>query len=133
MCVYSQRLFKEWITRPIIIAVDYDDTINTYGFVGNDRDIARTIKAVKKAKKLGAYITIFTAADPSRYNSIIKKCQTLDIDIDTINKNPIRLPYGNNGKIGYNIHLCDRSGLKESLRILKKVMTKYKLYKAEHA
>ena len=133
MCVYSRRLFKEWIKGPIIIAVDFDNTIYPYGFLGNDLDIIRVIKAVKKAKKLGVYIVIFTSADPSRYNEIIKRCGMYNINIDAINKNIAELPYENNGKIVYNIHLCDRSGLKESIKILNKARKRYKLYKAEHA
>ena len=134
MCVYSRRLFKEWVSRgKIIIAVDYDDTIRSSSFLGNDKDMARTIKLVKKAKEIGAYIVIFTAAKRERYNEIIGYCRKLGIDIDTININPIPLEFGNDGKIGYNIHLCDRSGLKESLKVLKRTMKAYKFYKINNA
>jgi hydroxymethylpyrimidine pyrophosphatase-like HAD family hydrolase len=131
MCKYSNRLYKEWIAYgKIILSVDFDDTLYPWGLLQNDKDRAKTIKLVKKAKGIGAYIVIFTASDKERYNEIIKYCKALGIDIDTINQNPIDLPFGNNGgKIFYNHNLCDRSGLTESLRILKKAMKRYRKYK----
>jgi hydroxymethylpyrimidine pyrophosphatase-like HAD family hydrolase len=114
----------------IIIAVDFDDTLYPWGVLGNENDRANTIKLVKKATQVGAYIVIFTASDKERYNEIIKYCKALGITIDSINQNPIDLPFGNNGgKIFYNHNLCDRSGLNGSLRILKKALNQYKKYK----
>lgn len=130
MCIYSRRLFKEWVTySKIILAVDFDDTLYPWGFLGNEKDRAKTIKLVREAQSVGAYIVIFTASDKNRYNEIIRYCKMLGITIDTINQNPIDLPYGNNGgKIFYNHNLCDRSGLKGSLRILEKAMIKVQKY-----
>lgn len=131
MCIYSKRLFKEWMAYgKIVLSIDFDDTIYPWGFLGNDTDRAKAIRLVKEASQVGAYIVIFTASDKNRYNEIIKYCKLLGISIDTINQNPIDLPYGNNGgKIFYNHNLCDRSGLKNSLKILEKAMNKYKKFK----
>jgi hypothetical protein len=131
MCIYSRRLFKEWEQHgKIVIALDYDNTIKAYGFFGNDKDISKTINYVKKAQQIGAYVVIFTSRDQIHYNSILLYCKRRGIHVDSINKNPIDLPFGNNGsKIYYNINLCDRSGLTQSLKILKKTMKKYENHK----
>ena len=46
----------------------------------------------------------------------------IDIEIDTINENPIDLPYGHNGKIYANIFLDDRAGLFQGMEILEQAM-----------
>lgn len=121
---YINRLYNEWLEhKKIIIAVDYDDTIFPFK-LGNNKDIEKTIKLVKKAQEIGAYVVIFTASDPERHESIKEHCKSIDLHIDSINENPIELPYGKFGKIYYNINLCDRSGLQQSLKILKKTIKK---------
>lgn len=121
---YINRLYEEWKThKKIIISVDYDDTLYPFK-LGNSEDIERTIELVKQAQEIGAYIVIFTASSSDRYEEIEIFCDNLGINIDSINTNPIKLPYGNNGKIYYNINLCDRSGLTQALDILEKTMKK---------
>ncbi len=126
---YSKRLLYEWIQhKKLIISVDYDSTIFPYQTIDNPEDIARTIKLVKMAKELGAYVVIFTASDVSRYEEIQLYCEEIELPIDSINVNPIKLPYGNNGKIYYNINLCDRSGLVNALDILEETINEYIKY-----
>lgn len=131
MCKYSDRLFKEWVMHgKIIIAVDYDDTLHPWGILGNGKDRNETIKLVQKAVDLGAYVVLFTASIKERYVEMIAYCKRLNIHVDAVNENPIELPFGNDGsKIFYNHNLCDRSGLKGSLKILKRAIKKYKKYK----
>jgi hypothetical protein len=45
-----------------------------------------------------------------------------NITIASINENPIDLPFGNNGKIYYNILLDDRAGLGQALDTLNKTI-----------
>lgn len=121
---YINRLYEEWKThKKIIISVDYDDTLYPFK-LGNSEDIERTIKLVIQAQEIGAYIVIFTASATDRYLDIENYCNDLGINVDSINMNPIKLPYGNNGKIYYNINLCDRSGLTQALDILEETMKK---------
>ena len=120
---YIERLVKEWREHgKIILAVDYDSTLFPYSTIDNKEDIDRTIRLVRLARETGAYITIFTASNPERYEEIHRYCDSIGIEFDAINKNPINLPYGNQGKIFYNINLCDRSGLRESLDTLEQAM-----------
>ncbi len=123
---YAKRLVKEWMEhKKIIISVDFDDTIYSYTKEFDRLDINRTIELVKDARELGAYIVIFTASNIDRYPFIQEYCESIKLPIDAINKNPIELPYGNTNKIFYNINLCDRSGLCESLDILKSAIYYY--------
>lgn len=129
MSKYVNRLFTEWKQHgKIIISVDYDDTVFNYSLNNHIRQ-EKVISSLKEAKKIGCYIVIFTASANSRHDEIRKHCKSIGLEIDCINTNPIPLPYGNEGKIYYNINLCDRSGLKESLKILNKTMKKYKKWK----
>jgi len=120
---YVERLVKEWETHgKIIISVDYDSTIFPYPTINNEKDIKRAIDVIKLAHATGAYVVVFTCCDIDRYADIQKYCEELELPINAINKNPISLPYGNNGKIYYNINICDRSGLNEALDILEEAM-----------
>lgn len=125
---YKERLFEEWKQHgKIIISVDFDDTICKWN-LDNHEDVERTINLVRQASQTGAYIVIFTASSVERYPEIQRYCEGLRLPIDAINKNPIELPYGNNGKIYYNINLCDRSGLTQALDILEDAMYQYRGY-----
>ena len=125
---YTQRLFDEWkLHGKIIVSVDYDDTLYHWK-LNNQDDINRTVKLVQLARETGAYVVIFTASAQDRYPEIQSHCESIKIPIDAINKNPIELPYGNNGKIYYNINLCDRSGLTQALDILEDAMYQVRAY-----
>ena len=125
---YIDRLLREWKQYgKIIIACDYDDTISPWGL--EDNDCEKVIEMLKIAKETGAYLVIFTACTKDRYKEIKEFCYEKGLKIDTINQNPIELPYGNDKKIYANIFLDDRAGLKESLNILEAAMYKYRGWK----
>lgn len=118
---YLDRLEEEWkIHGKIIIACDYDDTISPWKM--HKCNFKRVFDILKTAKATGAYIVIFTACNPERYDEITKYCLDNGLEIDGINKTPIDLPYGNNSKIYANIFIDDRGGLNEALNILEMAM-----------
>lgn len=120
---YTKRLIHEWRTYgKIIISVDYDSTLCYWPTIDNQEDIDKTIALLQVAKETGAYITVFTASDSDKFQEIQEHCEKIKLPIDSINVNAIPLPYGNHGKIYYNINLCDRSGLKEALQTLSDAM-----------
>lgn len=123
---YLDRLVDEWYQHgKVIIACDYDDTISPWKMKHeNHSDFTRVIELLKAAKHTGAFVTIWSACDKGRFDEIRSYCKSKGLDIDSINENPIDLPYGNNGKIYANIYLDDRSGLNESLNILEFAMYK---------
>lgn len=128
---YTERLIREWKQHgKIIISVDYDSTISYWPSIENQDDISRTIKLCQLAKETGAYITVFTASDIEKFEEIQKHCEEIRLPIDSINQNAIPLPYGNHGKIYYNINLCDRSGLTQALDMLESAMY---VIRGEHA
>jgi thiol-disulfide isomerase/thioredoxin len=120
---YLDRLVKEWTEHgKIIIAVDFDDTISPWKMT--DFDFSKVIDILIKAKQTGAYIVIFTACSSERFNEIRNYCSSKGLEIDSINENPIPLPYGQHRKIYANIFIDDRAGLNESLNILEFAMYK---------
>ena len=124
--IYVARLLKEWKEHgKIIIACDYDDTIRNWS-LDDDETREAVIDLLKKAKETGAYIVIFTACSPDRYDEIKVFCNEQGVTIDSINQNPIDLPYGNTSKVYANIFLDDRAGLPQAMEILKRAMYEYR-------
>ena len=129
--IYIDRLLREWKEYgKIIIACDYDDTLRNWS-LDDDETRARVIELLKIAKATGAYIVIFTACSPDRYDEIKDFCKEKGIQIDSINQNPIDLPYGNEKKVYANIFLDDRAGLPQALEILETAMYKYRSHVAK--
>jgi hydroxymethylpyrimidine pyrophosphatase-like HAD family hydrolase len=112
------RLLKEWIEhKELIIAVDFDNTIFDYHEQGHD--YSDIINVLKRAKKIGAYIIIYTAADSGRYPSIKKYLNENNIPFDNINENKAGLPFASsNSKVYYNVLLDDRAGLESAFKSL---------------
>lgn len=112
-----KRLHKEYKKHPkLIIACDFDDTVYDFHKLGALHE--RAINVVKQCAALGFYVVLWTAAAPERFNFMKKHMQDNGIHVDAINENPIKLPFGNNGKIYYNILLDDRAGLGQALDAL---------------
>lgn len=121
LCI--DRLYTEYMKHnKLIIAVDFDDTI--YDWHGRNTTHELVISLMKRCKVLGFYVVIFTASKTQRHQFIRDYCISKGLEIDSINKNPIDLPYGNEGKIYYNIFLCDRAGLRSSYYILEQVVNR---------
>lgn len=115
------RLTKEYKSHPkLIVAVDFDDTI--FPWTKENSTHEEVLSLVRRCKALGFYIVCFTASDAKRYDFIRDFFANNGITIDSINVNPIPLPYGNNGKIFFNILLDDRSGLESSYKTLLEVV-----------
>ena len=123
---YIARLYKEWKEhKKIILAVDFDDTLSPWKF--DDFNYEEVFKLVREAKALGAYIVIFSACKPERFDYIRNYCKEVGgFEIDGINENVIELPYGNDRKIYYNHFLDDRTGLMQAMAILSIAMMRIK-------
>lgn len=129
---YTQRLLKEWLEHgKIIVSIDYDSTLNYYHTIENQEDIDRVIELLKLVQRY-TYNVVFTACNSDRFEDIKKYCESVGVRVDSINENPIPLPYGQHKKIYYNINLCDRSGLNEALYTLESAYYQYIGYKQEH-
>lgn len=115
---YVKRLTDEWLRHgKIIIAVDFDDTISPWKFHG-EVDCEMVMKVLREASIVGSYIVVFTACRQDKHAGILEYCVNHNIRIDSINKSPIDLPYGNDNKIYANIFIDDRAGLDQALEIL---------------
>lgn len=112
-----KRLHKEYKKHPkLVVAVDFDDTLYDFHKLGDLHE--RAINVVKQCAALGFYVVLWTASAPERFNFMKKYMKDNGIHVDAINENPIKLPFGNNGKIYYNILLDDRAGLGQALDAL---------------
>ena len=120
-----ERLLKQYKKNPkLIVALDFDDTLYDFHQQGHRYD--KVIELVKECQKVGFYVVIFTASQKKRYPFIIEHTHSLGIYPDGINENVIESPFGNEGKIFYNILLDDRSGLFSAYEILKLTIEKIK-------
>lgn len=116
-----ERLFREWKKHPrLIIAVDFDDTL--YDFHSKGTEHADALDLIRQCNKLNFYVVLYTASRPERYEMMCKYLRDNGIYIDSINENPVDLPFGNNGKIYYNILLDDRAGLGHSMETLRETL-----------
>ena len=61
---------------------------------------------------------IHSCSDRDRYQEIEKYCNHNGLQIDSINQNPIPLPFGTQGKPYYNWQLCDTPGLHYAIEVL---------------
>lgn len=115
------RLTREWRTHgKLIIAVDFDDTIFDYHRQGHTYDAV--IQLIRDCAEEGAYICVFTGSPPDKYDIIRTRFAELEIPLSSINENPFPLPFGNHGKMYYNILLDDRAGLGQAFKILSRAL-----------
>ena len=114
---YLERLLKEWNKHDrIIIACDFDDTIRHWSMTN---DFNHNMRVIREAQLAGALLVINTASDVEARRPLIEEyCKDNALRVDSINENPIDLPYGKWGKIYANIYLDDRAGLNEAINIL---------------
>jgi len=121
----AQRLYKEWEKHPkLIIACDFDETVFDFHKIGSTH--SDIISLLKECKAAGFYVVLFSASKPERYPFMIEFMKEQGIEVDAVNKNVIELPYGNNGKIYYNILLDDRAGLFQAATILSILLNRIK-------
>ena len=115
------RLYKEYKRHPrIIVACDFDDTVSPYHDKSETHQ--RVFSVLRECQKHNFYIVLWTASAPERFDFMKNFMNENGIKIDSINENPIPLPFGNNGKIYYNILLDDRAGLGSALDTLETLL-----------
>jgi len=126
MSIAVDRLYKEYKQHPrLIVALDFDDTI--FDFHKSGSNYPRVIDVVQRCQALGFYIVLFTGTVQERWEDQILYAQKMGIKIDSVNKNPIPLPFGNHGKIYYNILLDDRAGLGQAVETLENLLRRIEL------
>ena len=118
------RLYAEWIKySKIVVAIDFDDTINDFHSKGHDYTLV--IELVKLIQE-DAHIVVFTASSINRYQEISDKIKKMGIRNFTINDSPIKLHSDKHSKIYFNILLDDRAGLYSAYTTLKLAYEKLK-------
>jgi len=111
--------------KKLVICADFDDTL--FDFHKKGFTFPAVVSILKQCQSLGFYIVIFTASAKERHDFIMEHCKSLGIIPDKINENAFPSPFGNHGKIFYNLLLDDRAALGEAYRILRKTLDKIRL------
>lgn len=120
------RLYDEYKKHgSLIVACDFDETI--FPYKNKEAKYDRVIDLLRECHGLGFYIVIYTASSPDRYKFMKEYLEQYGIAVSSVNKNPIKLKFGNHGKIYYNILLDDRAGLRDAYTTLKYVVDKIKV------
>jgi hypothetical protein len=115
------RLLAEYREhKKLIVAVDFDDTVFDYHQKG--RTYEYIIALLRRCQKHGFWIVLFTACSPDKAESQKAYLAMRGIEVHSVNKNPVDLPFGNDGKIYFNILLDDRAGLGQAAEILHQVI-----------
>ena len=116
------RLFEEYKKHPrLIVACDFDSTVFPWK-LPEDTDFSDTFNVLHRAAKHKFFIVLFTASALERWQEMIKYMADRGIEVAAVNRNIINLPYGDFGKIYYNILLDDRAALGQSIEILNKLI-----------
>ena len=123
------RLVREHKKHPrLFVSYDFDDTVFNFHDATEDRELnlkthAQVIELLRECKERGFYLILFTAGKPERFDRMRQYCKELGIEPDSINKNAVDgLPFGNHGKIYYNIFLDDRAGLGAAVETLRQFL-----------
>lgn len=121
-----ERLFNEYKQhKKLVVAVDFDDTFFDYHKKGYSYPVV--IELIKECQELGFYIVLFTGCAKDKWPGMIEYCKSIGITPAAVNQNPIPLPFGNDGKIYFNILFDDRAGLWEACCIMRAFLNEIKL------
>ena len=113
------RLLNEWAFHgSIIVCFDFDNTVFDYNKRGDE--YLDVITLLRKAKKLGCHLIVFTSCNEDRFPDIKKYLIDNNIPFDGINETPDYIPFQGR-KVFSNILLDDRAGLSAAYRILNEV------------
>ncbi len=111
------RLKEEYNAhRRLIVAFDFDDTVFDYHKKG--RTYERVIELLRECKQFGFYLVMFTCSDRDKWAAQLDYMKGLGIEVDSVNQNPIPLPFGHDGKVYFNVLLDDRAGLGQAYEAL---------------
>lgn len=119
-----ERLWGEYLLhKKLVIAFDYDNTIFDYHSKGFT--FPKVLDLLRRSREAGFYLLLFTAAPTSDYTKILNHLSNdLSLVPESINKNVVKMPIGNDGKPFYNILLDDRAGLGQACEVLEAVLDK---------
>lgn len=104
----------------LIIAYDFDYTINSYR--NEPWEYPEVVQLLQRWAEYG-YFICYTASPESRHPEIREKIKELGVPLNYINENVKEVKISQGGKLYYNVLLCDRAGLAECHRVLKKLIT----------
>lgn len=112
------RLLKEYKKHgQLIVAFDFDSTVAPYPS-DSGQVTARVWRLLHACEKRKFHIVIYTASTPDRFDMMRAHLTERGITVASINENPFPLPFGDHGKLYFNILLDDRAGLQSACETL---------------
>lgn len=109
---FANRLKPKPKLEGKVIAVDFDDTIARTNYPTIIEPIDYVIRFLRKAKKNGATIILWTCREGEVLDEAVEWCKQNDVPIDLVNENsPARCKiWGNDSrKIGADLYIDDKS------------------------
>lgn len=111
LCI--DRMVENWKShKSLLVAFDFDNTVFDYHQKGYQ--FPKVEKVLKRARKLGCQLILFTANEGEKLERAVSYCTTNGYPPDYINESPVsstRKPY-------VSILLDDRAGLSAAYEIL---------------
>lgn len=118
----TERLIREWKKYgSLVVAYDFDNTVYDYHKEGHSYECV--IQLLREAKKLNAYLMVYTARRDSELSFVKEYLEENNIPFDSINETPDFIPFSDGKKLYYNILLDDRAGLPSAYRCLLNAVT----------
>ncbi|HDR7922283.1 hypothetical protein [Bacillus paranthracis] len=118
----TERLIREWKKYgSLVVAYDFDNTVYDYHKEGHSYECV--IQLLREAKKLNAYLMVYTARRDSELFFVKEYLEENNIPFDSINETPDFIPFSDEKKLYYNILLDDRAGLPSAYRCLLNAVT----------
>lgn len=95
--------------RPMVHAVDFDGVIVENQFPDIGKINENVVKEIKKRKRDGGVIILWTTRIGEELNEAVKFCREHNIPIDYVNRNVDWLPFKTSRRIFADEYICDRS------------------------
>ena len=128
---FYMRLRDDFIKhRKLVIAYDFDDTISNFSKCKYSEaegwDNSKVIKLLQDYRDY-AYFILFTArGTEDKIKEAVDYIRENNIPLNAVNENMPGLPFGNSGKVYYNVLLDDKAGLGWPCRALRQLLKEIK-------
>lgn len=106
------------ISRPLIVAVDFDGTLVTNAFPDIGEPNLNLLMLLTQLRWRGAKLILWTCRDHQALDDALAFChETMLLDFDAVNENVPDVPFPTSHKIYADIYIDDRAMHPDSLQV----------------